>query len=325
MRALQVQALSEDLSGVALSSIARPQIGPGQVLIRVKAASVNFPDLLMARGAYQVKPPLPFTLGGDLAGDVVDSGPGSTRFAPGDQVMSVGLGAFADYVVRPEETVERKPAEFTYAQAAAFGAAYLTAHVGLVERGVLQPGDWVLVHGAAGGMGLAAVDLARALGGRVIACSTSDRKLAAVENLYAPEVLVNSRNGFRERVLAATGGRGADVIFDPVNGAVFEESVRCVAFDGRLLVVGFAGGQIASLKSNQALIKGFSVVGVRAGEYARRSPERRRRIVSELTQLARENRIRPHVDASIPLEDWRAAFLLLQTRQSVGKVVLELD
>jgi NADPH2:quinone reductase len=199
---------------------------------------------------------------------------------------------------------------------------YLTAYVALVARGRLVAGDWVLIHGAAGGMGLAAVDLARALGARVIAASSSDQKLSEVRRLYNPEAVLNIESGFRDRVKEITGGNGADVIFDPVGGDVFDESMRCIAFDGRLLVVGFTSGRIATLPTNIALIKGISVVGVRAGEYGRRFPDRRRRIVAELRRLAESGGIRPHVHASLPLTNWRDAFALMKSRTAVGKIVL---
>ena len=173
-------------------------------------------------------------------------------------------------------------------------------------------------------MGLAAVDLAKALGARVIATSSSDAKLARIAELYAPEALVNTRGGIREQVLEITGG-GADVIFDPVNGAVFDESVRSIAFDGRLLVIGFTSGERRALRSNIALIKAFSLIGVRAGEYGRRFPERRRRIGKALAQLAEEGSIRPHVDAVIPLEKWRDAFARMERREAIGKIVLSID
>jgi NADPH2:quinone reductase len=322
MLALRVLELSEDMSGVGVVSIERPRPGPGQLLIRVRAASVNYPDLLMTRGAYQTKPDPPFTLGGDLAGEVVEVGEGVTRFVPGNEVSGVGLGAFCEYAVLPEATVDRKPSKLTFGETAAFGAAYLTAYVALVERGTLARGEWVLVHGAAGGMGLAAVDLAVALGGRVIAVSSSDEKLQRIGELYEPEVLLNGHGGFRERVKELTSGTGADVIFDPVNGDVFDESVRCIAFGGRLLVVGFTSGRITQVRTNLPLIKGFSVVGVRAGEYGRRYPKRRRFMGEELLRLAENGVVRPHVHASLPVDRWREAFALLQDRQAVGKVVL---
>lgn len=323
MRALQVSKLTDDLSGVGIAYCARPEPGARDVLIRVRAASLNYPDLLMTRGAYQMKPEPPFTLGGDLAGEVEAIGDSVTGIVPGDEVCAIGLGAFADYAVYPQAMVSRKPATLSFPAAAAFGAAYLTAYVALVERGRLKAGEWVLIHGAAGGMGLAAVDLARALGARVIAASTSDEKLSEIDRLYAPDALLNTGDDFRERVKEITGG-GADVIFDPVGGDVFDESMRCIAFNGRLLVIGFTSGRIATLQTNHALIKGASIVGVRAGEYGRRFPDRRQRIVAKLLRLAEHGEIKPHVHAALPIEQWRDAFALMERRDSVGKIVLTL-
>lgn len=325
MRALQVERLSQDLSGVSICEVPVPEAGPGQVLMKVEAASLNFPDLLMTRGEYQMKPPMPFTLGGDMAGRIVAVGEGVEGLAPGMRVWGVGIGCFADFAVLPAAAVAPLPEGFDAARGAAFGAAYLTAYVALVERARLQPGEWVLVHGASGGMGLAAVDLARALGGRVIATSTSDEKLAEIKRLYAPEVLINTREGFRDTVLEVTGGVGADVIFDPVNGDVFDESVRSIAFDGRLLVIGFTSGEHRSLRSNIAMIKAFSLLGVRAGEYGRRFPDRRKRIGAALAELAAAGRISPHVDSEFPLDDWRSAFARMADRGAVGKIVLRFE
>lgn len=323
MRALQVDTITEDLSGVVLREVARPRAGASEVLIRVEAASLNYPDLLMTRGQYQMKPQVPFTIGGDVAGEIVQLGSGVEGLELGQRVWGVGLGCFADYVALPAISVAPLPDQFDGPSGAAFGAAYLTAYVALVERAHMSQGEWVLVHGAAGGMGLAAVDLARALGGKVIATSTSDAKLAVINELYAPDKVLNLSGGFREAVLDITGG-GVDVIFDPVNGDTFDESVRSIAFNGRLLVVGFTSGEQRSLRSNIAMIKGFSLMGVRAGEYGRRFPERRRAIGDALGRLARDGAIRPHVDSIHLLGDWRAAFTRMQDRSAVGKIILSL-
>lgn len=322
MRALQVERLSNDLSGVSIREIPRPIAGPGEVLIKVEAASLNYPDLLMTSGGYQTKPEPPFTLGGDLAGRVEALGEGVTDLEVGQRVWAVGFSSFSEYVVHTQGAVGALPEGLDAAQGAAFGAAYMTAWVALVERARLEPGEWVLVHGSTGGMGLAAIDLAKALGAKVIATSTSDEKLDLVDRLYAPDCLINTRGGFRERVLEVTGGKGANVIFDPVNGDVFDESVRCIAFDGRLLVIGFTSGEHRSLRSNIAMIKAFSLMGVRAGEYGRKFPERRKAAIAELVKLADAGKIRPHVDSVFPLEQWREAFGRMQDRQAVGKIIL---
>jgi len=322
MAALQLERLSDDLSGVALVEAATPSPGPGEVLVRVEAASLNYPDWLMTKGEYQLKPEPPFTLGGDFAGTVAEAQ--DDAFAPGDRVWGLARGTFAGYAVADPAMLGALPPGIEPAAGAAFPTAYLTAYVALVERARVQPGEWVLVHGASGGMGLAAVDLAIALGARVIATSSDPAKRARIAELYRVEAALDSA-GFRERVLELTGGRGADVIFDPVNGDPFDESQRCIAFDGRLLVIGFTSGERRSLKSNIALIKGFSLIGVRAGEYCRRFPERRPRIMAELARLLGEGRVRPHVDSVFPLGEWRAAFARLEARAMVGKIVLTMD
>jgi NADPH2:quinone reductase len=237
----------------------------------VRAAALNFPDLLMTRGAYQLKPDLPFTLGMEMAGEVIDADPDS-GFAPGERIVAgTRLGSFAEQVTVRADAVRHIPAGLDFAQAAAVGAAYLTAYVALVRLGRMQPDEWVLVHGATGGVGLAAVDLAGALGARVVATSRSPDKLERLAAEY-PVAATLPATGFRDAVKALTGG-GADLVFDPVGGDVFDESTRCIGFGGRLLVVGFTSGRIASVPTNLPLIKGFSVVGVRAGEFGRRFPD----------------------------------------------------
>ena len=325
MRALVVEALAADFACCAVREVPRPTPGEGQALVRVRAASVNFPDLLMTRGEYQFKPPPPFVPGLDLAGEVVEAGPGA-GLAPGEAVVGgARLGAFAEYAVLDAAALRPKPARLSFGQAAAYGAAYLTAYVALVRRAQVRPGEWVLVHGAAGGVGLAAVDLAKALGCRVIAASASDEKLATVAAEYATDAVVNVSAGFRDQVKAITGGRGADVIYDPVGGDVFDESVRCIAFDGRLLVIGFTSGRIPTVSVNMPPIKGFSVMGVRAGEYGRQFPERGAENLAAVWALADQGRIRPRVHAELPLDRWREAFDLLADRQVVGKAVIRPD
>jgi NADPH2:quinone reductase len=326
MRALVVDRLAADYGGCALMEAPTPAPGPGEVRVRVRAAAVNFPDLLMTRGEYQFKPPLPFVSGMELAGDIEAIGGDVEGWRVGDAVVGGGkTGAFAEYSVMTASQLKPKPAALSHAQAAGCGAAYLTAYVALVRRARVQPGEWVLVHGAAGGVGLACVDLAKVLGCRVIAASASDAKLAVVEAAYSPDATVNVTNGFRDAVKAITGGRGADVIYDPVGGDVFDESVRCIAFDGRLLVVGFTSGRIPSISANMPLIKGFSVVGVRAGEYGRQFPERGIENRDAVWALAERGAIRPRVHAELPLADWRAAFDLLANREVIGKAVIRPD
>jgi NADPH2:quinone reductase len=326
MRALVVHELLPDYAGCRIDEVAEPSPGPGQVKVKLKAVSVNFPDLLMTRGEYQMKPPLPFTPGLDIAGEVSALGEGVTGFKIGEAVVGgARLGGFAEYAVLDAVALNPKPERLSFAEAAAYPAAYLTAYVALVRRAQVQPGEWVLVHGAAGGVGLACADLAKALGCKVIAASASDEKLKVVAREYAPDAVVNVTGGFRDKVKAITGGRGADVIYDPVGGDVFDESTRCIAFDGRLLVIGFTSGRIPNVSANMPLIKGFSVVGVRAGEYGRQFPEKGRENTAAVFNLAAEGKIKPRVHAELPLSDWRKAFDLLANREVIGKAVIRPD
>lgn len=321
--ALVVHALSPDYSGTALTPIPSPQPAAGEVRIAVRAAAVNFPDLLMTRGAYQLKPPLPFVLGMECSGVIDAVGGGVDPARIGARVVAgTRLGAMAQAVCVDAASARPMPPALDWDTAAAYRAAYLTAWVALVRRAAVQPDEWVLVHGAAGGVGLACVDLARHLGARVIAASASPDKRAAIARLYAPDAVIDSGPGFRDAVKAITGAAGADVIIDPVGGDVFDESCRCIAFNGRLLVVGFASGRIPSLAANMALIKGFSVMGVRAGEYGRRFPERGAEDVAAIDALAASGAIRPHVHAALPLHAWQQGFDLLANRAVIGKVVL---
>ena len=323
MKALVVQSLSPDLSGVDLVDLPEPARADGQVLVRVRAASLNFPDLLMTRGEYQLKPPLPFTLGLELAGEVLDA-PADSPFRPGDRVFGgQKTGAFAEVAQVDASALRPIPAGMDFATAAALGAAYGTAYTGLVEQGGIQPGQWVLVHGATGGVGLAACDLAKALGARVIAATGSPAKLEALQAACQPDAVLLAQGQFREKVAEITGGRLCELVYDPVGGDIFDESTRCVAFGGKLLVIGFAGGRIAEISTNIPLIKGFSVVGVRAGEYARRFPERGKAIRDAMLALAAAGQLHPHIDRRLPLRDWREAFEAMARREIVGKIVLE--
>ncbi|MCD2315446.1 NADPH:quinone oxidoreductase family protein [Sphingomonas sp. IC-11] len=317
MKALVVSTLSPDLSGTALLDLPEPTAEPGKVLIRVKASALNYPDLLMTRGEYQLKPPLPFSPGMEIAGEVI-AGDG---FEPGQAVVAgTRLGGFAEIVSVDAAAVRHKPAHLSFGQAAGVGAAYLTAYVALVRLAKVEAGESVLIHGATGGVGLAAVDLATSLGARVIATSRSPEKLAVLMAEYGVEAGLPAP-GFRERVKELTGG-GADVIYDPVGGDVFDESVRSIAFGGRLCVVGFTSGRIATVSTNMPLIKGFSVIGVRAGEYGRQFPDKGRENQDAIWSLAEQGKVRPRVHAEYALADWRSAFEAMQRSDMVGKIVL---
>lgn len=324
MQAFVCTAITDDLSGTAVKQIARPAPGKGEALIRVRAASVNFPDLLMCQGKYQFKPEPPFSPGMDIAGEIETLGAGVTSLKIGDAVVGgARLGGFAEYALASAAGLAPKPEAMSFAQAAAYPAAYLTAYVALVRRARIEKGETLLVHGAAGGVGLAAVDLGKLLGARVIATASTAEKRAFLKAYGADHVLTSS--GFREEVKALTGGKGADVIYDPVGGDVFDESVRSIAFDGRLLVIGFTSGRIPSVSVNMPLIKGFSVVGVRAGEYGRQFPERGAENLAAIAKLAREGKLRPHVHAELPLSRTRDGLEMLANRQVIGKVVIRPD
>ncbi|WP_088309134.1 NADPH:quinone oxidoreductase family protein [Novosphingobium sp. B 225] len=324
MKALTVHHLSPDLSGVSLIDAPMPVRQPGQVLVRVRATSLNFPDLLMTRGEYQFKPQPPFVLGLELAGEVVEADADSP-LPIGTRVMGGGKGGcMADFAALDPSALRPIPDSLSFHHAAALGAAYGTAYTALVEIGGLKTGDWVLVHGATGGVGLAAADLAKSLGARVIATTGSPAKLEALKAACDPDAAILASGRFREAVAEITGGHLCDLVYDPVGGDVFDESTRCVAFGGKLLVIGFAGGRIADISTNIPLIKGFSVVGVRAGEYARRFPERGTAVRQAMLALAAEGKLHPHIDRVLPIERWREAFDAMAARGIVGKVVLEL-
>jgi NADPH2:quinone reductase len=325
MRALVVEKLAPDYAGCVVKQVPTPDPGPGEVRIKVMAAAVNFPDLMQTRGEHQHKPPIPFTPGMELAGVVDAVGEGVTAFKPGDPVCGGGRGGMAEYAVLPALGLRRKPDTLSFSQAAGYAVAYLTAYVAFERCARLQPGEWALVHGAAGGVGLAAVDLAQIMGAKVIAASASDHKLAVIAAEYAPDATVNVTTGFRERVKELTGGKGADVIYDPVGGDVFDESTRCIAFGGRILSIGFTSGRLPVLPVNIALIKGFSVMGVRAGEYGRQNPAKGRENHEAIWSLAEEGKVKPRVDAEYPLDDWRAAFDSLADRKVIGKTVVRPD
>ncbi len=320
MKAVLVRHLSPDLSGVELADIEQPQ---GEILVRVRAASLNYPDLLMTQGKYQFKPEPPFISGMEMAGEIVEA-PAGSHFMHGDRVRGgTKTGAFAEYVALPAASLRKVPDGLDFSTAAAMGAAYHTAYVALVEIGGLQSGQTVLIHGASGGVGLAACDLARAMGAKVIAATHREDKAEQLRAIARPDAVILNTGRFRETVAELTDGRLCDLVFDPIGGDIFDESTRCVTFDGKLLVIGFVSGRIPEIAVNIPLIKGFSIVGVRAGEYARRFPDRGNRIAEAIDQLAKDGRITPHVDRRLPLSSWREAFEAMQRGDIVGKIVLE--
>lgn len=327
MRAMVVHENNEDISVMRLEEVELPPPGEREVRVRVRAASTQFPDILMIQKKYQYQPELPYIPGTEFAGDIIDVGPGVSDWKVGDAVVAgmLGGGGLAEEVNVHEATLRPKPTPLTYGQACSFRSAYLTAQVSLIRRADLQPGETLLVHGAAGGVGLAAVEVGKMLGATVIATGSSDEKLAIVKK-YGADHLINYgadfKNGFRLKVKELTDQNGADVIYDPVGGDVFDESIRCIAWNGRLLVIGFTSGRIPQAPVNMPLIKGFSIVGVRAGEYGRRDPEKGRENIAMVDQWAEEGKINPYVCAEIPLENAHEALRMIQNREVVGRVVV---
>ena len=329
-KALVCESLTEDLSGVTLKEIALPKISPQQILIRVKAASVNFPDLLMTQGKYQHKPDLPFVLGMEGAGVVEEIGSEVSKFKKGDEVTfgSWGNGAFSDYVVVPEDGLQLKSKSLSFEEAASFQTAYLTAYVSLVRRGNLVKEENLLVHGATGGVGMAAVQLGHKIGASVIATGTSEDKLKHTLGWGASHYLLTHKEdgvSFREEVKELTQGKGADVIYDPVGGDVFDESIRCINWGGRILIVGFTSGRIPTAPVNMPLIKGFSIVGVRAGEFGRRDPVKGKENIEAVKKLADQGNLKPHICKTFKLEDGKEAIKFLSERKLVGKIVVVME
>lgn len=323
--ALRCSRLTDDLSGVAIEDVDARAPGPGEVAVSMRAAALNFPDLLMTRGGYQHRPELPFTVGMEGAGVVESVGAGVTGWAPGDAVcVSDKTGTIARRAVVAADALSAAPRGWSWGEAAGWQVGALTAYVALAVRGGLRAGETLLVHGATGGMGAAAVQLGAALGATVIATGSRNDWLERLRPMGA-STLLSSREDFAPAVKAATGGRGADVIYDPVGGDVFDESVRCIAFDGRLLIIGFTSGRIPSVSVNMPLIKGFSVMGVRAGEYGRQFPERGRENQKAIWKLAADGVVRPRVYKEFTLAQWREAFDTLADRQVVGKTIIRPD
>ncbi len=305
-----------------LETLASAPLAQGQVRVAIRAAGINFPDILMAAGEYQLKPPLPFTPGVEAAGDVIEVDGAASGVAVGDRVIvKMRHGAYADEAVVAPSQLVPLPTTFDYAEGATFLAAHGTAYHALIDRGQVQPGEVLLVHGAGGGVGLAAVEMGKMLGATVIAAASSEDKLAVAQARGADHLVLYQREPFRDAVKRITDGRGADVVFDPVGGEVFENSMRCIAWGARLLVIGFTGG-IGLARTNLLLIKGASVLGVRAGEAARKNPALGEVRLRALHEWAEAGKIRPNVSHRLPLEHVAQAMRLLIDRKAIGRVAL---
>ena len=297
--------------------------GSGEVAVDVRAAGVNFPDVLTVQGKYQVRPPLPFTPGNEFAGVVRAVGAGVQGFAPGDHVIGfTRTGAFAEQVLAPAEALMPMPAGMDFDTAASITLTYGTSHHAVVDRGALQAGETMLVLGAAGGVGLAAIEIGKALGARVIAAASSDEKLAVCQ-AHGADVLINySTQDLREALKEATGGLGPDVVYDPVGGPYSEPALRSIAWRGRHLVVGFAAGEIPKLPWNLMLLKGASVVGVFWGEFVKREPKANLAAMREMLGWMAEGKLKPLVSKRYALAETAQALNDMAERKVTGKVVI---
>ena len=310
---------------LVIENVPSKPLGKGEVRVALHAAGVNFPDVLIIQGKYQFKPEMPFSPGGEAAGQISEIGEGVTGYKVGDRVIVMcGWGGFADEIVIAADRLQKMPDSMDYATGAAFLMTYGTSHHALRQRAQIKPGETLLVLGAAGGVGLAAVELGKVMGARVIAAASTDEKLALCRKYGADEVINYTTEKIRDRVKELTGGKGADVIYDAVGGDAFDEAIRCINWDGRLLVVGFASGRIPQLPVNLALLKGCQVVGVFWGDFTRREPELHRQNLDEMMRWFAEGKLHPHISASYPMEKVADALNDMMNRKVQGKAVVTL-
>lgn len=310
-------------SDLVLEDVASPTPKKNEILLDVHAASVNFPDTLIIQGKYQFQPPLPFSPGGEAAGVVAAAGEHAGAFKPGDRVMALtGWGSFAEQVAVPVYNVLPIPEGMDFATASAFGMTYGTSMHALRQRGQLQPGETLLVLGASGGVGLAAVEIGKAMGAKVIAAASSAEKLEIARAAGADELIDYSQNSLKDEIKRLTGGKGVDVIYDPVGGDLFDQAVRGLAWNGRLLVVGFASGRIPELPANLVLLKGAAVLGVFWGSFAQRQPADNAANFQQLFTWFAEGKLKPLVSKTYPLAEAGVAIGELAGRKAVGKLVV---
>lgn len=323
VRAIVIDRIMEP-HDLVVREIEAPEPGPFELAIRVRAAACNFSDLLMMRGTYQEKPPMPFVLGREAAGDVDAVGPGVDPARIGERVFALtGTGAFAERAIAPADLAYAMPSDMPYDEAAALPIVYPTAYAGLVFRAALQPGETLLVHAAAGGTGMAAVQIGKALGARVIATAGGAEKLE-VARAAGADVCIDSRAGdFVEPVLSETGGGGADVVFDPVGGDVLDRSLKCIAWNGRLVVAGFASGTIPAIKANRILLKNIAVTGLHWPAYRSHEPEKMAEAFRGCAELYRTGSIRPLIQTRVGLDGVGAVLAALDARRTVGKSIVE--
>jgi NADPH:quinone reductase len=319
-------AVSTALTGpdaIRIEDRAARALAPGEVRIAVKAAGLNFPDLLMTYGRYQFRPDPPFVPGIEVAGEVIEMGPNVAGIAVGDRVMSGAKGGgLAEQIVVQAETVNSLPATFSFDEGACWSSAAITAWHALHDKAALEAGESVFVLGASGGVGMAAVKLAKHKGAFVIGTGSTDAKRAAILAAGADHVLDPAANDLASQVKAFTGGKGADVVYDPVGGDLSIKATRAIAWGGRFLIVGFASGDIPSFPANHAMIKGYSLIGLRAGESGRRDIALASRNRTALADLARQGVMRPHISHRFPLDQAADALRILETRQVIGRAVV---
>jgi NADPH2:quinone reductase len=326
VKSWQVSRYGEPEDVLELAEVARPVPGPGQLLVRVLGAAANFPDVLLCRGTYQVRPPLPFCPGVELCGEVTEAGPDVTGFTPGDRVIGgaeLPAGAFAEYALMDAAAAMPAPENLDDAEAAPFHITYQTGWFGLHRRASLAAGETLLVHAAAGGVGSGAIQLGKAAGARVIGVVGGPQKAALARKLGADLVVDRYEEDFVTVVKEATGGRGADVVYDPVGGEAFQKSTKCIAFEGRILVVGFASGVIPSAALNHALVKNYSILGLHWGLYEQRDPAAVRACHAELTRLAAAGLIRPLITERLPLADVPDGLRRLGAGTTAGRLVFQ--
>jgi NADPH2:quinone reductase len=324
MRAWQIERLGKPIDVMRLVELDVPSVGPDEVLVRARAIAINFPDALLARGEYQVKPELPFSPGLELCGEVTEVGANVTHLAVGDRVIGSKIGVMAEYATFPAALVFRAPASLSDEEASALYIGHQTGYFGLHRRAKLQEGETLLVHAAAGGVGTAAVQLGKAAGARVIGVVGSAAKAGIARQAGADHVIDRSADDFVTVVNELTGGRGADVIYDPVGGDVFERSTKCIAFEGRIVVVGFASGAIGVAKANHALVKNYGILGLHWGLYATKAPELVADAHRELTRLADSGAVRPIIGRILPFDQAPAAIQEVASGTSVGRLVVTL-
>jgi NADPH:quinone reductase len=322
MRAVVVDRWMEPTE-LALSDAPEPMPRPGTLLVDVKAAGCNFFDILMVQGRYQVKPPFPFVPGAEIAGVVREIGDGVKGFAVGDRVLSSpGLGGFAEEVVTSARGSYRLPEKMSFEAGAALPIIYPTSYAGLVDRGALQAGETLLVHAAAGGVGLAAVQIGKALGARVIGTAGGAEKCEVARRAGADHTIDYNAQEFAPKVMELTEGRGADVIYDSVGGDTTDQSLKCIAWNGRLLIIGFASGKIPAIQANRILLKNIAVTGLHWGAHAQKDPKRIGQVMDALFALYDKGAIEPVIFGRYPLDQVPAALAALGGRQSYGKVIV---